>query len=222
MEQVRTLNTVVIADSMGVRPVPTPTDLRDLVTTIEFCWLDVSTPDEAVRIDVLAQLGLDASDQSWALRFGQSPRLVIDQHGLHAVTWLAEAAGDVAEVHVLCSSRGVVTVWSRDPAALDQARLQFADRAAELSKSRFQAAAIVLQLLLGTLDQAISRLDTRLHEVREQLQPGADAGDFTTAAERLQTLQTRWADFDRYSSSVRYAMVGVEAGPGATQRAARK
>src|SRR5262245_41958989 len=138
MEQVRTLNTVVIADSMGVRPVPTPTDLRDLVTTIEFCWLDVSTPDEAVRIDVLAQLGHDASDQSWALRFGQSPRLVIDRHGLRAVTWLAEAAGDVAEVHVLSSSRGVVTVWNGDPAALAEARVHFAGRAAGLRKSRCQ------------------------------------------------------------------------------------
>src|SRR5262249_12248838 len=119
MEQVRTLNRVVIADSIGVRPVPTTADLRDLVANIDFCWLDVSVRDEAVRTDVLAQLGLVASDVSWALRFGQSPRMVIDRRGLRAVTWLADAAGDVAEVHVLCSQRGVVTVWSGDPVALD-------------------------------------------------------------------------------------------------------
>src|SRR5262249_35881703 len=136
MEQVRTLNTVVIADSTGVRPVTTTTDLRDLVANLDFCWLDVSVRDEAVRTDVLAQLGLDASDLSWALRFGQSPRMVIDRRGLRAVTWLADAAGDVAEVHVLCSPRGVVTVWGGDPAALEQARTHFADRAAELNKSR--------------------------------------------------------------------------------------
>jgi Mg2+ and Co2+ transporter CorA len=221
MEQVRTLNAVVIADSTGVRAVPTTTDLRDLVANIDFCWLDVSVRDEAVRADVLAQLGLDASDLSWVLRFGQSPRLVIDRRGLRAVTWLAEAAGDVAEVHVLSSPRGVVTVWSGDPAALEQARVHFADRAAELNKSRFQAVAIVLQLLLGTLDQAISRLDTTLHEVREQLRPGATV-EFTTASQRLQTLQSQWADFDRYSSAVRYAMVGVEAVSGMDARGAEE
>src|SRR5262245_1759128 len=109
MEQVRTLSTVVIADSTGVRPVTTTTDLSDGVATIDFCWLDVSVRDEAVRNDVLAQLGLEASDLSWALRFGQSPRMVIDRRGLRAVTWLAEATGDVTEVHVLCSARGVGT-----------------------------------------------------------------------------------------------------------------
>ena len=80
------LNAVVIADSMGVRPVPTTTELRDLVANIDFCWLDVSVRDEAVRTDVLAQLGLAAPDLSWALRFGQSPRMVIDRRGLRAVT----------------------------------------------------------------------------------------------------------------------------------------
>ncbi|HKA30257.1 MAG TPA: CorA family divalent cation transporter [Candidatus Binatia bacterium] len=121
----------------------------------------------------------------------------------------------------MASPRGVVTVWSGDPGALTEARAHFADRAAELNKSRFQAAAIVLQLLLGTLDQAISRLDITLHEVREQLRPGA-AVEFTTASQRLQTLQARWADFDRYSSAVRYAVVGVEAVSGMDARGAEE
>src|SRR5262249_39789355 len=46
------------------------------------------------------------------------------------------------------------------------------------------------------------------------------AVEFTTAAERLQMLQSRWADFDRYSSSVRSAMVGVEAVSGMDARGA--
>jgi Mg2+ and Co2+ transporter CorA len=220
MEQGRTLSTVVIADAMGVRPVARTTDLHDLVANGDLFWLDVSVGDEAVRTDVLAQLGLDQSDQSWALRFGQRPRLVIDRRGLRAVTWLAQPGGDIVEVHVLCWRRGVVTVWSGDPAALAEARVHFADRAAELNKSWFHAAAIVLQLLLGTLDQAISRLDTRLHEVRTRLRPGAAAAEFTTAAQQLQRLQSRWADFDRYSSSVRSAMVGVEAVSGMDERGA--
>src|SRR5262245_49649371 len=211
MEQVHTLSSVVVADSIGVRPVTTTTDLHDLVVNTDLCWVDDCGGDEAVRTDVLAQLDLDPSDLSWALRIGQSPRMVIDRRGLRAATWLAHAAGDVAEVHVLCSPHGVVTVWSGNPAALDEARTLFADRAAELSKSHFQAAAIVLQLLLGTLDQAISSLDTRLQEVREQLRPGTAAVEFTTLGQQLQKLQSRWADFDRYSSAVRYAMVGVEA-----------
>ena len=220
MEQARPPGTVVIVDSSGVRPVTTMTGLRDLIANVDFCWLDVSVGDEAHRAHVLAQVGLDASDLAWALRFGQSPRMVIDRRGLRAVTWLAEPAGELAEVHVLCSPRGVVTLWSGDPAALDEARTHFADRATELNKSRFQAAAVVLQLLLGTLDQAISRLDTRLHEVREQLRPGAASVEFTTAAQQLRRLQSRWANFDRYSSAVRYAMVGVEAVSGMDARGA--
>jgi Mg2+ and Co2+ transporter CorA len=212
MEQVRALSTVVvIADSIGVRHVTSTTDLRDLVANLDFFWLDVCVDDETVRTEVLTQLGLDSSDVSWALRFAQIPRLVIDRRGLRAVTWLAPAAGEVTEVHVLCSQRGVVTVWNGDPAALDEARAHFADRAAGLNKSRFQAAAIVLQMLLGTLDQAISRTDTRLHEVRELLLPGTAAVEFTTVAHQLHKLQSRWADFDRYSSAVRSAMVAVEA-----------
>jgi Mg2+ and Co2+ transporter CorA len=221
MEQTRALSTIVIADSIGVHPVTTTTELRDLVANIDFCWLDVSVGDEAVRSDVLAQLGLDASDLSWALRFGQSPRMVIDRRGLRAVTWLAQPApGELAEVHVLCSPRGVVTVWSGDPTALDEARAHFAYRAVELNKGRFQAATIVLQLLLGTIDQAISRLDTRIHQVREDLGGGTAPVKFTMVAQQLRTLQSRWANFDRYSSAVRYALVGVEAVPGMDARGA--
>jgi hypothetical protein len=124
MEQVRTLSTFVIADSVGVRPVTTTTELCDLVANIDFCWFDLSVGDE------------------------------------------------------------------------------------------------FMQLLLGTIDQAISRLDTRLHEVREQLRGGTAAVEFTTVAQQLQTLQSRWANFDRYSSAVRSALVGVEAVSGMDAREA--
>jgi Mg2+ and Co2+ transporter CorA len=220
MQQVLAPSTVVIADSGGIRSVATPTDLRDLVASLDFFWLDVSVGDETMRTGILAQLGLDASDLSWALRFGQTAGMVIDRRGLRAVTWLAEPPGNATEVHVLCAQRCVLTVWSGDPAALAEARAHFADRAAELSKSRFQAAAIVLQLLLGTLNEAISSLDTRLHEVRQQLQPGTAAVEFATVAHQLERVQSRWAEFDRYSSAVRSAMVAVEAVPGMDARGA--
>jgi len=220
MEQARALSTVVIADSSGVRPVKTLTDLRDVVANLDLFWLDVCVEDEAVRTDVLTQLGVDAVERSWASRFDQSPRIAINRRGVRAVTWLAEPAGDVTEVHLLCSQCGVVTVWNGDPTALDEARGHFAERAAEMNKSRFQAAAVVLQLLLGTLDQAISRSDTRFHEIRERLRPGTAAVEFTTVAHQLQTLQARWADFDRYSSAVRCAMVAVEVVSGMDARGA--
>jgi len=220
MQQVLAPSTVVIAESVGIRPVVTTTDLRDILATIDFFWVDVSVGDEALRTDMLTQLGLEASDMSWALRFGQTPGMVIDRRGLRAVTWLAEPPGNATEVHVLCSQRCVLSVWSGDPAALAQARSHFADRAAELSRSRFEAAAIVLQLLLGTLNDAISTLDTRLDEVRDQLQSRSAAVEFTTVAHQLQKVRSRWAEFDRYSSAVRFAMVAVEAVPGMDARGA--
>jgi len=107
-----------------------------------------------------------------------------------------------------------VTVWNGDPAALDEARRHFVDRAAELEKNHFYAAAIVLQLLLATLDHMITMLDKRLQAVREQLHRAPDTLDFATLTSRLRRLQSRWADFDRYSSAVRSAIVGIEAVPG--------
>jgi hypothetical protein len=73
---------VVIADSVGIRPVSTTTELRDLVAGLDFFWLDVSVDDETTRADALAQVGLVASDTSWALRFGQPLRVVVDRSGL--------------------------------------------------------------------------------------------------------------------------------------------
>jgi len=93
-------------------------------------------------------------------------------------------------------------------------------RVADLGRSHFQSAAIVLQLLLATLDQTISMLDTRIHSVREQLQRVASASEFNTLTPQMHRLQSRWAEFDRYSSAVRSAVVGVEAVPGMDPRGA--
>ncbi len=210
----------MIADSVGIRPLVTTAELRDLIAPLEFFWLDVFGGGEAAQRAVLTQLGLDASDISWALRVDQAHRIAIGPHGVRTVTWLAEAAGKMTEVHVLCSRRCILTVWNGDPAALGEARQHFIDRAAELEKNPFHAAAIVLQLLLASLDQAITRLDTRLHAAREQLQNAPGASEFTTLTSQIQRLQSRWADFDRYSSAVRSAIVGVEAVPGMDPRGA--
>jgi hypothetical protein len=204
----------LIAKAVGVREVVTTAELRDLIATLKFFWLDVFAGDAAVQTEVLTELGLDAADISWALRFGQLPQMAIGQHGLRAVMWLAEPTGKIVEAHVLCARRWVVTVWNGDPAALDEARWHFVDRAAELEKNHFYAAAIVLQLLLATLDHMITMLDTKLQAVREQLHRAPDTPDFATLTSQLQWLQSRWADFDRYSSAVRSAILGVKAVPG--------
>src|SRR5262249_42369264 len=153
------------------------------------------------------------ADIAWALRFGQVMRIAVGRAGVRVVTSLAETSGAIYEVHVLCSPGCVLTVWSGNPAALDEARRHFLDRVAELRKSPFHAAAIVLQLLLATLDQAITVLDTELHEAQERLSRSPDASEFATLTREMQQLHSRWASFDRYGSAVRSAIVAVEAVP---------
>jgi Mg2+ and Co2+ transporter CorA len=208
------------AEAVGVRQVMTTVELRDLIAPLKFFWLDVFAGDEAVQKEVLTELGLDAAEVLWALRFGQVPRMAIGQHGVRVVTWLAEPAGTIIEVHLLCVRRCIVTVWKGDPATLDEARRHFVERAAELEKNHFNAAAIVLQLLLATLDQVITILDTKLHAVREELRRAPHTSEVAALTGELQRLQSHWADFDRYSTAVRAAIVGVEAVPGMDPRAA--
>jgi len=210
----------LIAEAVGVRQVMTTAELRNLIAPLKFFWLDVFAGDEAVQKEVLTELGLHAAEVLWALRFGQVPRMAIGQHGVRVVTWLAEPAGTIIEVHLLCVRRCIVTVWKGDPATLDEARRHFVERAAELEKNHFDAAAIVLQLLLATLDQVITILDTKLDAVREELHRAPHTSEVAALTGELQRLQSHWADFDRYSTAVRAATVGVEAVPGMDPRAA--
>jgi Mg2+ and Co2+ transporter CorA len=211
---------MLIADPPGIRPVATAAELRDVLPALDFFWLDVFAGDDAAKKDLLAQLRLDAADTAWALRFGQVMRMAIGRAGVRVVTSLSEPDGAIDEVHVLCSPGYVLTVWSGDPAALDEPRRHFLDRVAELRKSPFHAAAIVLQLLLATLDQAITVLDTKLHEAQERLYRAPDASEFAALTREMQRLHSRWASFDRYGSAVRSAIVGVEAVPGMDPRGA--
>ncbi|MBV8968971.1 MAG: hypothetical protein JO331_07920 [Verrucomicrobia bacterium] len=191
------LKAALIAQAVGVRQIGTAAELGGLIAPLKFFWLDVFAGDEAVQKEVLTELGLDTADISWVSRFSQAPRMTIGQHGLRVVTWLAEPTGKIIEVHVLCARRWIITVWNGDPAALDEARRHFVDRAAELEKNHFYAAAIVLQLLLATLDHMITMLDSKLQAVREQLHRAPDTPDFAMLTSRMQWLQSRWADFDR-------------------------
>jgi hypothetical protein len=82
----------LIAEAVGVRQVVTTAELRDLIAPLKFFWLDVFAGDQAVQTEVLRELGHDAADISWALRFGQVPRMAIGEHGLRVMP-----AGAVAD-----------------------------------------------------------------------------------------------------------------------------
>jgi Mg2+ and Co2+ transporter CorA len=134
---------------------------------------------------------------------------------------LAEPSGELIEIHLLCTQQRIVTVWRGDPAALEEVRQHFAERIGGVEKNPYQAAGMLLQLLLGTLDHAVRDLDTRLENVRLRLdQDGASSVDVAPLVAQRQELQGAWINFNRYSSAVRAAIVGIEAVPGVDARAA--
>ena len=208
-----------IVSARSVQRVATKADLRQFVETGRFFWLDIVGSDETVRATFLRELGLKEADSVWIQRFGQTGRMTIDQEVLRTVTWLSEVSPSLTEIHLLASRKCILTVWTGDASALNEIRAQFAERVEELEKSPYQAAAIVLQLLLGTLDQASSAIDVRLQEFREQLKQNPTTIDLTVLTDRLQRLRSAWSAIDRYSTTVRSAIVGIEA-LGIDQRAA--
>jgi Mg2+ and Co2+ transporter CorA len=201
----------MIVDAAGVRAAAEPADLRRLVGEHKFFWLDLCDGDETARALYLSEIGAEPSEVAWAQRFGQAGRIHIGRRKLRAVTWLAEPAGNLIEVHVLASDRCIVTSWLGDAVALDDIRQQFAERACGIEKSPYDAAAILMQLLLGTLDHTIRSMDAALDDLRLRLDRDAAAIDIAFMTRRLQKLQTFAANFDRYSSGVRSAIVGIEA-----------
>ena len=200
-----------IVSARSIQRAATTADLRKFVETGRFFWLDIVGSDEAVRATFLRELGLKEEDSVWMQRFGQTGRMTIGQEALRTVAWLSEVSPSLTEIHLLASRKYILTVWTGDASALNEIRAQFAERAEELEKSPYQAAAIVLQLLLGTLDQATSAIDVRLQEFREQLKRNPTTIDLTMLTGRLQSLLTAWSAIDRYSTAVRSAIVGIEA-----------
>lgn len=210
----------MIVDAIGVRLAGGVEAVRQQLSAAKFFWLDIFGGDGPTRSLHLGELGLDDSDITWALRFGQAGRMHIGPEKLRAVTWMAEPTGNLIEVHVICHPHCILTVWSGDAAALDDIRQQFAERVGGFDNSLHHAAGILLQLLLGTLDHAISSIDGMLDNLRLELDNKAGAADFATLTRRLQRLQSVAAGFNRYSSAVRSAIVGIEAIAGMDARGA--
>ena len=211
-----------IVDAAGVFPLTTASSAHERLAASAFCWLDIFGGDDTERKALLAQIGLEESDLVWVQRFGQAGRLTIGQKRLRAVTWMAEPAGKLIEVHLLCSHQRILTVWRGDIAILDNLRHHFVERIGEIGKSPFQATGILLQLLLSTLDHAIRSLDAQLDHLRAQLDDRSTSADYARFTSQHKQLQTAWLGFDRYASAVRTAMVGVEAVPGMDLRGAEE
>ena len=204
----------------GVRQGATAVEVRELVASGKFFWIDL-VGGEAARASVLEELGVEPADLAWMQRFGQAGRMAINPHRLRAVTWLSEGFGHgLTEIHVLCFRKSIITVWNGGASALDEIREHFAERMSGLETSPGAAAAILMQLLLGTLHHGISEVDARLQDLQTQLRTSPDSVDFTTLQEQMQRLQSAWSDVDRYSSAVNTAIIGVEALPGVDQRGA--
>ena len=212
----------VIVDAAGVSSLTTASSAHERLAASAFCWLDIFGGDDTERKALLALMELEETDLVWLQRFGQAGRLSIGQKRLRAVTWMAEPAGKLIEVHLLCSHQRILTFWRGDAAILDTLRQHFVERVGEVGKSPFQATGILLQLLLSTLDHAIRSLDMQLDHLRAQLDDRATNADYARFASQHKELQTAWLGFDRYASAVRTAMVGVEAVPGMDPRGAEE
>jgi Mg2+ and Co2+ transporter CorA len=211
----------MIVDGLGVRATASAADLRQHMSAGKFFWLDIYGGDDPTRTALLGALGLEASDLNWATRFGQAGRMYVGRGKLRAVTWLADAAGDLSEIHVLCSQRCIVTVWHGAAAALDEIRLQFSERSGGFENNHFVAAGILLQLLIGTLDHAIRSLDMSLDELRSRLDEDPST-DVALLGDQVQKLQSLTTSFNRYGNAVRSAIVGIEAVSGMDERGAEE
>jgi Mg2+ and Co2+ transporter CorA len=212
-------STTTVVTAEGVRRGATPADLRALIAQGKFFWVDIVGSDEKARANLIGELGFDAADAAWAQRFGQTGRIVIDRR-LRVGTWLAASTGSVLEIHVLCSRQCLATVWDGDAGTLDEIRRHYAERAGQLEGHPYEAAAILLQLLLGTLHSTVSEFDDQLVTLRGQLRDAAYSLELSTLTTRLHRLQTCWSAIERYNSAVRTALVGVESLPDIDQRAA--
>lgn len=213
---------IAIVTAEGVKKIEaTSTDVRDLIAAERFFWIDIAGGDEAARAPVLGQLGIEAADLAWMQRFRQTGRMALNPQRLRAVTWLTEGLDHgLVEIHVLCIEKMIVTVWNGDARSLDEIRKRLAERMAELDKSPAAAVAILMQLLLGTVHDAISEIDGRLQTLQLRLAAAPASVDYSSLEDQIRRLQSAWSDIDRYSSAVNTATIGVEALPGIDQRGA--
>src|SRR5208337_4662708 len=105
-----------------------------------------------------------------------------------------------------------------DPRVLDEARREFADRVAGMLERPYHAAAIVLQLLHGTLYRALGSLDGTIHTLSTQVRDRWGSIKFADMSRKLDSLRAVWLKLERYAAAVRAATVGIAAIPGISER----
>jgi Mg2+ and Co2+ transporter CorA len=177
-------------------------------------WLDLVGDLPKDGLEMLRRVGLDDADLTWLTRFRQSGRMSLTRQKFRVVTWIADSPKKLIEIHVMCVGHCLLTLWNDNPELLRGIREHFAERAAQLEKSPYQAMAILLQLLLGTIHTAIDEFDDDLSALTQHVQSAPLSIDFPTVAAKIQKLQLIWSSMERYSSAVRSALVGVEVLPG--------
>jgi len=214
------LHMAVVVDAVGIRPAATPVDVQGEIAAKRFFWLDIFGGEKAERTEFVKQLGLEADDVNWMQRFGQTSRMVLGRRKLRAVTWLVGGSRELVEVHLLSCERFIVTLWKGDSDALEDVRQRFSTRVGYLDGSHYQAAGLLLLLLLGTLDLALAELDSELDRLQARLSEDPDSIDNTVLASWRDKSQSVWSRSERYSSFVRSAVIGVEVIPGMDARGA--
>ena len=209
---------ISIIDAEGVRHPASVADLRTRISAKRLFWLDICGAEPSVAKEFLVEMGVDDSGITRALRFGQSGRIAIGREGIRAVTWLGDPPHDPIELHFRSSPTYIFTIWSGDARVLDEARQAFADRVAGMQERPYHAAAIVLQLLHGTLYRALGGLDETIHALSTQVRDRPGSIKFADLSRKLESLRMVWLKVERYAAAVRAATVGVAAIPGISER----
>ncbi len=208
---------ITVSNSDGVRQILDFAELQKVIQSNKLSWIDIADVEDGEMTAVLTALGTDTTDSSWIQHFGQPGRMSVGREKIRAVTWIADrhaqAFGPLIELHFLASKNLIITAWKGDPSCLSEIRHLYFERSEVLEKNAHHAASVVLQLLFSTLDIAMAELDRRIQTLQYQVNHEAASLDLALITLRMQTIQSVWSDIDRYSSSVRGAIVGIEALP---------
>ncbi len=207
-----------IINAGGVKQVASVADLGARISAGRLFWLDICGVVPSVATEYLVKIGVEDTGIARALRFGQAGRVTISHQGIAAVTWLGDPPNDLIELHFRSSSTYIFTIWNGNPRLLDEARRGFADRVVCVQESSYHAAAIVLQLLHGTLFRALANLDETIHALSTQVRDQPGTIKFADISRKLESLRMVWLKLERYAAVVRSATVGVGAIPGIGER----
>lgn len=205
---------ISIIDAQGVQHPASVADLAKRISTGRLFWLDICGVEAAVAKEFLVAMGVDDAGIERTLRFGQAGRIAIDRDGIRAVTWLGAPPHDLIELHFRSSSSYIFTIWDGEARILDEVRREFADRVAGMQERPYHAAAIMLQLLHGTLYRALGGVDETIHALSTEVRDRWGVINFADISRKLEALRAVWLKLERYAAAVRAATVGVAAIPG--------